>query len=116
MGAEAASLEIKTEENFAVENRKVNIKFGSHSMDEQAKGEENKVFEANIPTDAVDEWPEPQQIHSFYIVKYRSLEDQKMKVKLDLAEKELKTKNQARFQITEKLKAIRVRYRVFFSL
>ncbi|KAL2472676.1 Proton pump-interactor 1 [Forsythia ovata] len=103
----AASMEIRNEENFSMENGKVNIKFGSHGMDEQVKGEENRAFEANIPKDAVDEWPAPQQIHSFYIVKYRSLEDQKLKAKLDLADKELKKMNQGRFQITEKLKAIR---------
>ncbi|CAI9773499.1 unnamed protein product [Fraxinus pennsylvanica] len=109
-------MEIKNEENFSIENVKVSIKFGSHGVDEQAKGEAGKAFEAIIPKDAADEWPAPQQIHSYYIVKYHSLEDLKLKVKLDLADKELKNKNQAQFQITEKLKATRVDYRVLFSL
>ncbi|KAL2496361.1 Proton pump-interactor 1 [Forsythia ovata] len=100
----AVSVETATEENISVENENMNIKFGSHGMDEPAKEDEKKVSEANLPNNAADEWPEPSQIHSFYIVKYRSFEDQNLRAKLDLAEKELQKKNQARFQITEKLR------------
>ncbi|KAJ7981748.1 proton pump-interactor 1-like [Quillaja saponaria] len=42
------------------------IKFGSHG-DEPVK-EGNDVLDANIPKDAVDEWPAPKQIHSFYFI------------------------------------------------
>ncbi|KAL7129538.1 hypothetical protein ABFS83_13G073900 [Erythranthe nasuta] len=94
--------------NESMDNEKVNIKFGSHGVEEPPKGETNSVSEPNnLPTDAVDEWPEPKQIHSFYIVRYRALEDHNLKAKLDLADKELQKKNQARFQIIEKLRAKR---------
>ncbi|XP_011082687.1 proton pump-interactor 1 [Sesamum indicum] len=100
-------IETGSEANMSVANEKVNIKFGSHVVDEPVKGEVNKVSESNLPKDAVDEWPEPKQIHSFYVVRYRALEDQKLKAKLDVAEKELQKKNQARSQIVEKIRAKR---------
>lgn len=96
------------DENETVDNEKLSIMFGSHGVDEPAKVEINNVSESNLPKDAVDEWPEPQQIHSFYVVRYRALEDQNLKAKLDLAEKELQKKNQARLQIVEKIRAKRV--------
>ncbi|KAL0306514.1 UNVERIFIED_CONTAM: Proton pump-interactor 1 [Sesamum radiatum] len=107
-------IETGNEANVSVVNEKVNIKFGSHVVDEPVKGEANKVSESNLPKDAVDEWPEPKQIHSFYIVRYRALEDQKLKAKLDVAEKELQKKNQARSQIVEKIRAKRVSYGNFY--
>ncbi|XP_034678356.1 proton pump-interactor 1 [Vitis riparia] len=79
------------------------IKFGSHG-DEPVKGEGNNVSD-NFPKDVVDEWPAPKQIHSFYFVKYRSYDDPKIKAKLDQADKEIQRRNQARFQITEGLRA-----------
>ncbi|KAB1216606.1 Proton pump-interactor 1 [Morella rubra] len=82
------------------------IKFGSHG-EEPVKGEGNDVSVANFPKDAVDEWPAPKQIHSFYFVRYRTYDDPKIKAKIDLADKEIQRKNQARFQITEVLKAKR---------
>ena len=85
------------------------IKFGSHG-DEPIKGEGNNVSDANFPKDAVDEWPAPKQIHSFYFVRCRSYDDPKIKVKLDQADKEIQKRNQARYQITEALKAKRVGY------
>ncbi|KAK4484712.1 hypothetical protein RD792_007304 [Penstemon davidsonii] len=103
----AINVENSSEANMPVENGKLNITFGSHGVEEPPKVEVNKVSESNLPKDAVDEWPEPKQIHSFYVVKYRPIEDQNLKVKLDLAEKELQKKNQARVQIIEKLKAKR---------
>ncbi|KAL2483537.1 Proton pump-interactor 1 [Forsythia ovata] len=111
MGVEVveSKLLIKVEaDNVSAEKGKLNIKFGSQSLDEPSEGEGNKVNEANLPKDAVDEWPAPQQIHSFYIFKYRLCEDPKLKAKLDLAEKELQKKNLARSQITDKLRAKRV--------
>ncbi|XP_027085784.1 proton pump-interactor 1-like [Coffea arabica] len=83
------------------------ITFGSRGMDEPAKGEKNKAAEVNFPKDAVDEWPAPKQIHSFYFVKYRLHEDQKLKVKLDQADTGLQKKNQARSQLIEKLRKLK---------
>ncbi|CAI9784217.1 unnamed protein product [Fraxinus pennsylvanica] len=100
----AVSVETGNDEEISVENVKMNIKFGSHVVDEPAKEEGKKVSEANLPNNVADEWPEPSQIHSFYIVKYRPFEDPNLRAKLDLAEKDLQKKNQSRFQITEKLR------------
>jgi hypothetical protein len=85
------------------------IKFGSHG-DEPIKGKGNNVSDANFPKDAVDEWPAPKQIHSFYFVRCRSYDDPKIKFKMDQADKEIQKRNQARYQITEALKAKRVGY------
>ncbi|CAI9088672.1 OLC1v1023074C1 [Oldenlandia corymbosa var. corymbosa] len=97
------------------ENGKINevvghiepIKFGSHGSDEVAKGETNKAAEVSFPKDAVDEWPAPQQIHTFYFVKYRSYEDQKLKIKLDQVDSDLTKKTQARSQLIEKLRNLK---------
>ncbi|KAF8413867.1 hypothetical protein HHK36_001861 [Tetracentron sinense] len=83
------------------------IKFGSHGMDGPVKGEGDPIMEVNFPKDAVDEWPAPKQIHYFYFVKFRSHEDPKLKAKIEHADKDIQKKNQARFQITEALKAKR---------
>lgn len=83
------------------------IKFGSHG-DESAKGEANDVSDSNSPTNAAEEWPAPKQIHSFYFVRCRPYDDPSIKTKIDLLDKEISKKNQARFQITEALKAKRV--------
>lgn len=65
----------------------------------------NKV---NLPKDLVDDWPEEKKFHYIYFVKYRSIEDQNLKTKLDQSDKELTKLNQARNPITEKLRAKRV--------
>ncbi|POO03205.1 Proton pump-interactor [Trema orientale] len=82
------------------------IQFGSHG-EEPVKEDENGVSEASFPKDAVDEWPAPKQIHSFYFVRYRSYDDPKIKVKIDQAAVEIEKKTQARFKIMEQLKAKR---------
>ncbi|KAI3441531.1 uncharacterized protein J3R85_002119, partial [Psidium guajava] len=82
------------------------IKFGSHE-DGSANGEANKVSNANFPNAAADEWPAPNKIHSFYIAKCRSHDDPQIKVKIDLADREIQQMNQARFQITNKLRTKR---------
>ncbi|XP_058754836.1 proton pump-interactor 1-like [Vicia villosa] len=82
------------------------IKFGSHG-DESAKGEANDVADSNTPKNAAEEWPAPKQIHSFYFVRCRPYDDPSIKTKIDLLDKEISKKNQARFQITEALKAKR---------
>lgn len=82
------------------------IKFGSHG-DESAKAEVNDVADSNTPKDVAEEWPAPKQIHSFYFVRCRPYDDPSIKAKIDLLDKEISKKNQARFQITEALKAKR---------
>ncbi|KAJ0475451.1 putative proton pump-interactor [Helianthus annuus] len=66
-----------------------------------------KAPEPSFPKDAVDEWPEEKKFHSLYFVKYRTVEDQALKAKLDQADKDLKKLNLARDPITEKLRAKR---------
>ncbi|KAL7583746.1 hypothetical protein Lser_V15G45338 [Lactuca serriola] len=66
-----------------------------------------KTPEISFPNNAVDEWPEAKKFHSVYFVKYRTVEDQNLKAKLDQADKELRKLNQARDPITEKLRAKR---------
>ncbi|KAK9077882.1 hypothetical protein SSX86_006220 [Deinandra increscens subsp. villosa] len=63
--------------------------------------------DTSFPKDAVDEWPEAKRFHSVYFVKYRSVEDQILKAKLEQADKELRKFNLARDPITEKLRAKR---------
>ncbi|CAK7327796.1 unnamed protein product [Dovyalis caffra] len=82
------------------------IQFGSHG-EEAVKIEGNDVTDANLPKDAVDEWPAPKQIHSFYFVTYRPHDDPIIKAKIDQADKEIQKRNLSRFQITEELKAKR---------
>ncbi|XP_019425816.1 PREDICTED: proton pump-interactor 1-like isoform X2 [Lupinus angustifolius] len=82
------------------------IKFGSHG-DESAKGDVKDVLEATVPKDAVEEWPAPKQIHSFYFVRCRPYDDPNIKSKIDQIDKEMNKKSQARFRVTEALKAKR---------
>ncbi|XP_070038095.1 proton pump-interactor 1-like [Nicotiana tomentosiformis] len=83
------------------------MKFGCHGIEEPIKEERKRVPLISLRENAVDEWPQEKQVHSFYIVKYRRFEDQKLKSKIEQAEIELQKKNKARLQIIEKLKAIR---------
>lgn len=83
------------------------IQFGSHG-EEPAKEDENGVADAKLPKDAVDEWPAPKQIHSFYFVRYRPYDDPKIKAKIDQASTESEKRTQARLKITDQLKAKRV--------
>ncbi|GMP79813.1 hypothetical protein CsSME_00035182 [Camellia sinensis var. sinensis] len=108
------SVESGSEENSSSlhekENGKLNqetglnepIKFGSHGMDEPVDREGSNIPVADFPMDVVDEWPEPRQIHSFYLVKYRTYEDLKLKAKVELADKDQQKKNQAKYQISDK--------------
>lgn len=94
------------------------IKFGavdgSHGMSNwPSKGDSDPSADAKFPKDAVDEWPAPKQIHSFYFVRFRSYEDPKLKAKTDQAEKEIEKKNQARSQLTDTLRAKRVQKNSF---
>lgn len=91
------------------------IKFGSHGTEEPKKEEVSRIPVSNVPKDAVEDWPEPKQIHSFYTVKFRRFDDPKLKARIELAEKELQKKNQARSQIIEKLKAKRAEKSIFIE-
>ncbi|KAK4342067.1 hypothetical protein RND71_037883 [Anisodus tanguticus] len=112
---EAKHVPVETGSNLLKENGTANhgsgiteaIKFGSHGTEEPKKEDVSRVPVSNVPKDVVEDWPEPKQIHSFYTVKFRRFEDPKLKAKIELAEKDLQKKNQARSQIIEKLKAKR---------
>ncbi|CAL0310156.1 unnamed protein product [Lupinus luteus] len=82
------------------------IIFGSHG-DESAKGDVKEASDATVPKDAVEEWPAPKQIHSFYFIRCRPYDDPNIKSKIDQIDKEMNKKSQARFQVTEALKAKR---------
>lgn len=79
------------------------IKFGA--VNGLAKGETATSKDGDLPKDAMEEWPEPKQIYTFYFVKIRPYDDPKLKAKLDQADKEIQKKNQSRLQITEALRA-----------
>ncbi|XP_076943714.1 proton pump-interactor 1-like [Bidens hawaiensis] len=99
--------------HVSVENGKKEIIANGH-VGENESGVNNKESvrvekapEPSFPKDAVDEWPEEKKFHSLYFVKYRTVEDQNLKAKLDQADKDLKKLNLARDPITEKLRAKR---------
>lgn len=82
------------------------IKFGSHG-DEPAK-EGNRISDSSLRKDAVEDWPAPKQILSFYFVRFRPYDDPNIKSKFDQLDKEISKKNQTRFQLTEAIRAKRV--------
>ncbi|KAI7737027.1 hypothetical protein M8C21_007527 [Ambrosia artemisiifolia] len=91
--------------HVSVENGHVGEKESGVVVSEPVRVE--KAPEPSFPKDAVDEWPEEKKFHSLYFVKYRTVEDQALKAKLDQADKDLKKLNLARDPITEKLRAKR---------
>ncbi|XP_074365684.1 proton pump-interactor 1-like isoform X2 [Apium graveolens] len=105
------TVETKSEGNILLQkengilNQESGITFGSHGTEETGKKEVNNLPENSIPKDAVDEWPAPKQIHTFYMVKYRLYDDQETKSQLDYADRELKKLNQARYQLNDKIRA-----------
>ncbi|GAV72305.1 hypothetical protein CFOL_v3_15793 [Cephalotus follicularis] len=126
MGVEGVASEIPqvpvetvTEVDNAFKHEKVNgkvdeapgfnepIKFGSHGDEPVTVEEGSDSNFSNFPKDAVDEWPEPEKIYSFYCVKYRLYDDPTIKAKIDQADKEIHRRNLARFQLTDELKAKR---------
>lgn len=115
------TVETKSEENILLQkengilNQESGITFGSHGTEEPGKKEVNNLPENSIPKDAVDEWPAPKQIHTFYMVKYHMYEDQETKSQFDQADRELKKLNQARYQLRDKIRAKKVS-NVFFIL
>ena len=86
------------------------IQFGSHGEEPVKEAENGVSAEANFPKDAVDEWPAQKQTHYFYLIRYRPYDDPKIKSKIDQAAIENEKKTQARFKITEQLKAKRVSF------
>ncbi|MQM06691.1 hypothetical protein Taro_039511 [Colocasia esculenta] len=88
------------------------VKFGlvdsTQATNGQTKAEVDNAKRDNFPKDAVEEWPEPKQIHTFYFVKYQSYEDSKLKAKLEQVDKEIQKRTKERFQITEALKSKRI--------
>ncbi|KAL8141316.1 hypothetical protein V2J09_007337 [Rumex salicifolius] len=107
-----AKVEVSVPKLNEKENGKVNsgdepIKFGSDGKDEAAKLEAENASKANFPKDAATEWPAEPQIHSFYLVRYRTFDDPNLKAKLDQADKEIGKRNQQRSQILDGLKAKR---------
>ncbi|KAI4388139.1 hypothetical protein MLD38_000497 [Melastoma candidum] len=89
-------------------NDKVNSKLDSVANgDADISQEASKISEASYPQDVRDEWPAPNKIHDFYFVRFRVLEDPQIKMKLEKADREIQQKNQARFHITDKLRAKR---------
>ncbi|XP_042467766.1 proton pump-interactor 1-like [Zingiber officinale] len=69
--------------------------------------EGDRSVDANFPRDAVEEWPAEKKIHNFYLVRYRTFEDPKLKSRIDNADKEVTKCTQNRVQITDALKAKR---------
>ncbi|KAJ4913345.1 Proton pump-interactor 1 [Raphanus sativus] len=95
---------------------KYSIKFGSLGEPPKKAQENNNVLISDVPKDAAEEWPAAKHIHSFYFVKYRHLDDPKIKAKLDLAEKELEKLNKARAAVLDQLKAKRAERSELFDL
>ncbi|XP_044473579.1 proton pump-interactor 1-like [Mangifera indica] len=79
------------------------LNFGSH-VEEPVEGEENNASKASSSRDAVEEWPTPVQVHSFWLVRYRTYDDPKIKAKIDQADKEIQKRNKARSKIFDELK------------
>ncbi|XP_019453588.1 PREDICTED: proton pump-interactor 1-like isoform X2 [Lupinus angustifolius] len=82
------------------------LKFWSHG-DESAATEENGVTDFSGPKDIGEEWPAPQQIHSFYFVRLRRSDDPNIKPEMDKLDKEMNQKNEARIQLTNAIRAKR---------
>lgn len=70
-------------------------------------GGQETALDNCVPKDVKDEWPAPKEIYTFYFVKFRSYEDLPLKLRTDQADKDLQKKIQARYQITEALRAKR---------
>ncbi|CAD5329251.1 unnamed protein product [Arabidopsis thaliana] len=115
-----APFEGKPEKNGKLDQGKGDdapINFGSvGELPKNAEENNNKVVNSDAPKNAAEEWPVAKQIHSFYLVKYRSYADPKIKAKLDLADKELEKLNKARTGVLDKLRAKRAERSELFDL
>lgn len=84
------------------------IIFGSHGgVGELVNGKESNVSNANLPKDVGEEWPEPRVIHNFYFIRHRQYDDPKIRAKIDLTDREIQRRNQARMQLMDELRAKR---------
>jgi hypothetical protein len=93
-----------TESKATAKEREEAADFGS----DNAKAAANAINDMAPPKDAVEEWPEPKQTYTYYFVKIRSLEDPKLRAKLEQADKDFQSKIQARSKIIEAIKAKKV--------
>lgn len=106
-------VETEVAPHVVVENGMKESSLNGHVIENESGTHESEavrvdtVPDTSFPKDAVDEWPEAKKFHSVYFVKYRTVEDQNLKAKLEQADKELRKLNQARDPITEKLRAKR---------
>ncbi|KAL6655853.1 hypothetical protein ACP70R_006679 [Stipagrostis hirtigluma subsp. patula] len=110
VGAEAAPAHVK------VSDGDVNLFQENESKATAKEREEAAVFGSDTngatnaadlapPKDATEEWPEPKQTHTFFFVKIRTLDDPKLRAKLEQADKEFQKKIQARSKIIEAVRA-----------
>lgn len=73
----------------------------SNEISGKAKEADNLVS-SNIPKDAVDEWPAPMKIRTFYFARVRLYEDPELKDKIEKAEKRVETLSKDRAEIIDK--------------
>ncbi|KAL5200943.1 hypothetical protein ABZP36_035297 [Zizania latifolia] len=94
----------ENESKATAKERKEAVLFGS----DNGKATENGATDgADLapPKDATEDWPESKKKYSLFFVKVRSLEEPKLKAKLEQAEKDFQKKIQVRSQIFEAIKA-----------
>ncbi|XP_015954088.1 proton pump-interactor 1 [Arachis duranensis] len=82
------------------------VKLGSNG-DEYAKVRGNGVLDSGVPEGAVEDWPAPKMIHSFYFARCRPYDDPNIKSKVDKLDKEINQKNQQRIKLTDTLRVKR---------
>ncbi|XP_078443942.1 proton pump interactor 1 [Wolffia australiana] len=80
------------------------INFGSVDSSHEGNGVAVDAKNDMLPKDAVDEWPAPKQVHTFYFVRYQPYEDPKLKARFDQIDKEIQKWNKERSQIMDSLK------------
>ncbi|MED6121910.1 hypothetical protein PIB30_034673 [Stylosanthes scabra] len=82
------------------------VKLGSN-VDESANVGGNVGLDSSIVEGAVEDWPAPKMIHSFYFARCRPYDDPNIKSKVDKLDKEINQKNQQRIRLTDALRAKR---------
>ncbi|CAN1845482.1 Proton pump-interactor 1 [Linum perenne] len=82
------------------------IKFGSHEKAVE-NGDKTDVANPNLPRNAIEEWPAPKQIHTFYFIRCRPYEDPKTKAKIDQIDKEITKRNEALTRVNDRTRAKR---------
>ncbi|KAM7252443.1 hypothetical protein ACFE04_024326 [Oxalis oulophora] len=89
-------------ENGKPDKVKRTIKISSQELEPV---EVEALVDDNIPRNAAFEWPAPKAVHSLYFVRYRPYDDPKARAEMNHADKDMKKKNKARFQLIEELRA-----------